>query len=171
MRWTGFRSSASSIYIDYYTGADFERPEYQRLVRRLEQGDVLVVKSIDRLGRNYSEILAQWDRLARSQGVQVVVFDMPLLDTRQTARDLTGTFIADVVLQLLSYVARLSARTSVSVRRRASRRPRRAACASAGRRRHGRRNTPMFGTLWRWASFLMRQQTLGDLSAIGNYER
>ncbi len=165
MRWTGFRSSASSIYIDYYTGADFERPEYQRLVRRLEQGDVLVVKSIDRLGRNYSEILAQWDRLARSQGVQVVVFDMPLLDTRQTARDLTGTFIADVVLQLLSYVARLSARTSVSVRRRASRRPRRAACASAGRRRHGRRNTPMFGTLWRWASFLKDE---GNLSAICN---
>lgn len=107
MRWSGFRSSASSIYIDYYAGADFERPEYQRLVRRLEQGDVLVVKSIDRLGRNYSEILAQWDRLARSQGVQVVVLDMPLLDTRQTARDLTGTFIADVVLQLLSYVAQV----------------------------------------------------------------
>lgn len=66
-----------------------------------------VVKSIDRLGRNYSEILAQWDRLTRAQGVQVVVLDMPLLDTRQTARDLTGTFIADVVLQLLSYVAQV----------------------------------------------------------------
>ena len=102
-----FPLERSSIYIDYYTGADFERPEYQRLVRRLEQGDVLVVKSIDRLGRNYSEILAQWDRLTRSQGVQVVVLDMPLLDTRQTARDLTGTFIADVVLQLLSYVAQV----------------------------------------------------------------
>ncbi|OUN48068.1 resolvase [Collinsella sp. An7] len=102
-----FPLERSSIYIDYYTGADFERPEYQRLVRRLEQGDVLVVKSIDRLGRNYSEILAQWDRLTRSQGVQVVVPDMPLLDTRQTARDLTGTFIADVVLQLLSYVAQV----------------------------------------------------------------
>ena len=89
------------------TKHNFERPEYQRLVRRLEQGDVLVVKSIDRLGRNYSEILAQWDRLTRSQGVQVVVLDMPLLDTRQTARDLTGTFIADVVLQLLSYVAQV----------------------------------------------------------------
>lgn len=102
-----FPLERSSIYIDYYTGADFERPEYQRLVRRLEQGDVLVVKSIDRLSRNYSEILAQWDRLTRSQGVQVVVLDMPLLDTRQTARDLTGTFIADVVLQLLSYVAQV----------------------------------------------------------------
>lgn len=102
-----FPFERSSIYIDYYTGADFERPEYQRLVRRLEQGDVLVVKSIDRLGRNYSEILAQWDRLTRAQGVQVVVLDMPLLDTRQTARDLTGTFIADVVLQLLSYVAQV----------------------------------------------------------------
>lgn len=102
-----FPLERSSIYIDYYTGADFERPEYQRLVRRLEQGDVLVVKSIDRLGRNYSEILAQWDRLTCSQGVQVVVLDMPLLDTRQTARDLTGTFIADVVLQLLSYVAQV----------------------------------------------------------------
>ncbi|MBM6683911.1 recombinase family protein [Collinsella intestinalis] len=102
-----FPLQRSSIYIDYYTGADYERPEYQRLVRRLEQGNVLVVKSIDRLGRNYGEILAQWDRLTRSQGVQVVVLDMPLLDTRQTARDLTGTFIADVVLQLLSYVAQV----------------------------------------------------------------
>ena len=102
-----FPLERSRIFVDHYTGADFERPEYQRLMRRLKCGDVLVVKSIDRLGRNYSEILAQWDRLTRAQGVQVVVLDMPLLDTRQTARDLTGTFIADVVLQLLSYVAQV----------------------------------------------------------------
>lgn len=102
-----FPLERSCIFVDYYSGADFERPQYQALMRQLEQGDILVIKSIDRLGRNYNEILAQWDRLTRAVGVQVVVLDMPLLDTRQTERDLTGTFIADVVLQLLSYVAQV----------------------------------------------------------------
>lgn len=102
-----FPLDRSSIFVDYYTGADFDRPQYRALMGRVRPGDVLVVKSIDRLGRNYTEILEQWDRLTRSYGVQMVVLDMPLLDTRQTAHDLTGMFIADVVLQLLSYVAQV----------------------------------------------------------------
>ena len=92
------------IYLDKQSGKDFNRPAYKRLLRTLRPGDVLAVQSIDRLGRNYEEILEQWRLLAKKKGVAMVVLDMPLLDTRNT-RDLTGTLIADIVLQLLSYVA------------------------------------------------------------------
>lgn len=92
------------IYCDRQSGKDFDRPNYQRLLLRLQAGDVFVVKSIDRLGRNYNEILYQWRLLTKEKQVFIVVLDMPLLDTRST-RDLTGTLIADIVLQLLSYVA------------------------------------------------------------------
>ena len=92
------------IYLDKQSGKDFDRPQYQRLVRKLKAGDTLVVKSIDRLGRNYDEILEQWRVITKEKRVDIVVLDMPLLDTRQ-GRDLTGTLIADIVLQLLSYVA------------------------------------------------------------------
>lgn len=102
-----FPVDRAHIFVDYYSGADFDRPQYRALMERVRTGDVLVVKSIDRLGRNYAEILEQWGQLTREQGVQIVVLDMPLLDTRHTAEDLTGTFIADVVLQLLSYVAQI----------------------------------------------------------------
>ena len=93
-----------NVYTDKQSGKDFNRPQYQRLMRKLRHGDVLVVKSIDRLGRNYNDILEQWRLITKDKGVAVVVLDMPLLDTRQ-GRDLTGTLIADIVLQLLSYVA------------------------------------------------------------------
>lgn len=93
-----------NIYIDKQSGADFIRPKYKALLRKLKQGDVLIVKSIDRLGRNYSEILEQWQMLTKKKGIGIVVLDMPLLDTR-TDKDLIGTLIADIVLQLLSYVA------------------------------------------------------------------
>lgn len=93
------------IYLDKLSGKDFERPQYKRLLRRLRCGDVLVLLSIDRLGRNYSEILEQWRTITKERGADVVVLDMPLLDTRKKDRDLTGTLIADIVLQLLSYVA------------------------------------------------------------------
>ena len=96
--------SARQIILDKQSGKDFERGGYQRLLRRLKRGDTLVVKSIDRLGRNYEEILAQWRIITKEKGAGIVVLDMPLLDTRQD-RDLTGTLIADIVLQLLSYVA------------------------------------------------------------------
>ena len=93
-----------AIYFDRCSGRDFERPQYRRLLRRLRRGDVLVVKSIDRLGRSYGEVMDQWRALTAERGVSMVVLDMPLLDTR-TRQDLTGTLIADIVLQLLSYVA------------------------------------------------------------------
>lgn len=92
------------IFIDKQSGKDFERPEYQRLRRKLKKGDTLFIKSIDRLGRNYNEILQQWQEITKEVGADIVVLDMPLLDTRQR-KDLMGTLIADIVLQLLSYVA------------------------------------------------------------------
>ena len=94
----------SNVILDKQSGKDFERPGYRRLMRRLKAGDTLVIKSIDRLGRNYDEILEQWRLLTKEKQVAIVVLDMPLLDTRQ-GRDLTGVLIADIVLQLLSYVA------------------------------------------------------------------
>lgn len=92
------------IFIDKRSGKDFERPKYQQLIKKLKPDDVLVIKSIDRLGRNYEEILEQWRIITKEKQAAVVVIDMPLLDTRKS-RDLTGTLIADIVLQLLSYVA------------------------------------------------------------------
>ena len=92
------------IYMDKQSGKDFARPQYRKLMRKIKTGDTLVIKSIDRLGRNYDEILVQWRFITKQKQVAIVVLDMPLLDTRQN-RDLTGTLIADIVLQLLSYVA------------------------------------------------------------------
>ena len=102
MREFGVRSN--SIIMDKQSGKDFDRPGYRRLVRRLKAGDTLVIKSIDRLGRNYDEILEQWRLLTKEKLASIVVLDMPLLDTRED-RDLTGILVADIVLQLLSYVA------------------------------------------------------------------
>ncbi len=95
---------ANNIYMDKQSGKDFEREGYRRMMRKLKPGDTLFVKSIDRLGRNYDEILEQWRIITKGKQAAIVVLDMPLLDTRQ-GRDLTGTLIADIVLQLLSYVA------------------------------------------------------------------
>lgn len=92
------------IFMDKQSGKDFTRKGYRRLIRKLKNGDTLVIKSIDRLGRNYEEILEQWRIITKEKQAAIVVLDMPLLDTRQS-RDLTGTLIADIVLQLLSYVA------------------------------------------------------------------
>lgn len=94
-----------NIFMDKLSGKDFNRPQYQKLIRKLRPDDILVIKSIDRLGRNYDEILEQWRRITKEKQANIVVLDMPLLDTRQTGRDLTGTFVADLVLQILSYVA------------------------------------------------------------------
>ena len=99
-----FGITGKQIYMDKQSGKDFERKNYKRLARKLKNGDTLVIKSIDRLGRNYDEILEQWRIITKEKQAAVVVLDMPLLDTRQS-RDLTGTLIADIVLQLLSYVA------------------------------------------------------------------
>ncbi|MBQ4187059.1 MAG: recombinase family protein [Firmicutes bacterium] len=95
---------AENIFIDKQSGKDFERPSYKRMVRRLREGDLLYILSIDRLGRNYEEIQDQWRILTKEKRADIIVLDMPLLDTRQ-GKDLMGTFIADLVLQILSFVA------------------------------------------------------------------
>jgi DNA invertase Pin-like site-specific DNA recombinase len=95
----------SSIFLDKQSGKDFHRKAYQKLLKKLRPGDTLVIKSVDRLGRDYGEILEQWRIITKEKQTAVVVLDIPLLDTRQKERDLTGTFIADLVLQILSYVA------------------------------------------------------------------
>lgn len=94
----------SNIYVDKMSGSDFNRPKYKRLLKIIKKDDVLYIKSIDRLGRNYHEILEQWRYLTRKKGIDIVVIDMPLLDTRK-GKDLMGTLISDLVLQLLSFVA------------------------------------------------------------------
>ena len=92
------------IYIDKKSGKDFNRPEYQKMIASLQKGDILVIHSIDRLGRNYEEIIAEWRKITKEIEADIIVQDMPLLNTTQN-KDLTGTLIADIVLQLLSYVA------------------------------------------------------------------
>ena len=96
--------ASDDIFLDKQSGKDFNRPQYKRLLRSLQAGDLLYIKSIDRLGRNYEEILEQWRILTKEKGVDIVVLDMPLLDTRR-GKDLMGTFLSDIVLQVLSFVA------------------------------------------------------------------
>ena len=93
-----------NIFIDKQSGKDFERPRYKKLIKRLKKDDLLYIKSIDRLGRNYNEIQEQWRILTKEKAVDIVVLDMPLLDTRR-GKDLMGTFLSDIALQVLSFVA------------------------------------------------------------------
>lgn len=94
-----------NIYCDYQSGKDFERPEYKKMLKRIKSGDLLIIKSIDRLGRNYNDILGQWQYITKQLGADILVLDMSLLDTREKEGNLTGTLIADLVLQILAYVA------------------------------------------------------------------
>ena len=94
-----------NIFIDKQSGKDFNRPQYKKLIKRLKNGDVVYIKSIDRLGRNYDEILEQWRVITKEKKADIVVLDMPLLDTSEKQENLTGKFVADLVLQILSYVA------------------------------------------------------------------
>ena len=103
-----------NIFMDKQSGKGFNRPQYKRLLRKLKKDDLLYIKSIDRLGRNYEEILEQWRILTKSKGVDIVVLDMPLLDTRR-GKDLMGTFLSDIVLQVLSFVAE-NERTNIRAR-------------------------------------------------------
>lgn len=103
-----------NIFMDKQSGKDFQRPQYQCLMRKLKKDDLLYIKSIDRLGRNYREILEQWRILTKGKGVDIVVLDMPLLDTRR-GKDLMGTFLSDIVLQVLSFVAE-NERTNIKQR-------------------------------------------------------
>lgn len=95
------------IFADKASGKDFKRPAYKKLISKIKPGDVVVIKSIDRLGRNYEEILNEWRFITKGKQAAIVVLDMPLLDTREMCRGLTGVFIADLVLQVLSYVAQI----------------------------------------------------------------
>ena len=101
---TEFGVPPSAVFVDKVSGKDFDRKNYKRMLKKLKKGDVLVIKSIDRLGRNYKDVIKQWQYITQDKGADIVVLDMKLLDTRQH-KDLLGTFIADMVLQLLSYVA------------------------------------------------------------------
>ena len=103
-----------NIYVDKQSGKDFNRPQYKKMLRKLKKDDLLYIKSIDRLGRNYAEILQQWRILTKEKGVDIVVLDMPLLDTRR-GKDLMGTFLSDIVLQVLSFVAE-NERTNIKQR-------------------------------------------------------
>lgn len=103
LRECGIREK--EIFLDKMSGKDFERPQYMKLLKRLKKGDLLVVKSIDRLGRNYGEILEQWRKITKEIGVDIQVLDMPLLNTNSMHENLTGVFISDLVLQILAYVA------------------------------------------------------------------
>lgn len=99
-----FKIPDKNIFMDKQSGKDFERPQYKKMVEKLKKDDLLYIKSIDRLGRNYEEILEQWRILTKDKGIDIVVLDMPLLDTRR-GKDLMGTFLSDIVLQVLSFVA------------------------------------------------------------------
>ena len=103
-----------NIYVDKQSGKDFNRPQYKKMLRKLKKDDLLYIKSIDRLGRNYEEILQQWRILTKEKGVDIVVLDIPLLDTRR-GKDLMGTFLSDIVLQVLSFVAE-NERTNIKQR-------------------------------------------------------
>ena len=125
-----------NIFMDKQSGKDFRRPQYQRMVKKLKPDDLVYVKSIDRLGRNYEEILEQWRILTREKGVDIAVLDMPLLDTRR-GKDLMGTFLSDIVLQVLSFVAE-NERTSIRQRQAEG-----IAAAKARGVRFGRERIPM----------------------------
>lgn len=100
----GVGIAEKNIFLDKQSGKDFNRPQYQKLLRKVKKDDLLYIKNIDRLGRNYAEILEQWRMLTKEKGVDIVVLDMPLLDTRR-GKDLMGAFLSDIVLQVLSFVA------------------------------------------------------------------
>lgn len=137
----------ADIYMDKQSGKDFERPQYKKMLRKLKRGDLLYIKSIDRLGRNYTEILEQWRILTKEKGVDIVVLDMPLLDTRR-GKDLMGTFLSDIVLQVLSFVAE---NERVNIRQRQAEG---IAAAKARGVRFGRPSTPLpenfHGVYQRW---------------------
>ncbi len=96
-----------ATYVDKASGKDFNRKKYRKLIKRLKEGDELYIKSIDRLGRNYEEIIREWNLITKEKNANIIVLDFPLLDTRTKINDVTGKFIADIVLQILSYVAQI----------------------------------------------------------------
>ena len=110
----GLEIPEKNIFVDKQSGKNFKRPQYRKMLRSIKRDDLLYIKSIDRLGRNYAEILDQWRILTKDKGIDIVVLDMPLLDTRR-GKDLMGTFLSDIVLQVLSFVAE-NERTNIRLR-------------------------------------------------------
>ena len=143
-----------NIFMDKQSGKDFNRPQYKRLVRKLKKDDLLYIKSIDRLGRNYAEILEQWRLLTQTKGIDIVVLDMPLLDTRR-GKDLMGTFLSDIVLQVLSFVAE-NERTNIRQRQAEG-----SAAAKARGVQFGRRPSPKPAEFPEWKERWSR----GEVSA------
>ena len=150
-----FPVSESLIFVDKQSGKDFNRPQYQVLLKKLREGDVLVVKSIDRLGRNYEEILQQWRLLTMKRKIEMVVLDMLLLDTRSRGKDLTGVFVADLVVQILSYVAEVE-RENIHQRQREG-----IAAAKARGVHFGRRKTPVPHDF----PYVLKRYKMGEISS------
>lgn len=117
MAMEGIGLNKKQMIIDYQTGKDFNRQNYRKLVKKLKRGDEMYIKSIDRLGRNYDEILAEWRYLTTVKQINIIVLDFPLLDTRHKVNGITGKFLADLVLQVLSYVAQVE-RENINQRQR-----------------------------------------------------
>lgn len=159
---------AENIYMDKQSGKNFDRPQYKRLLRKLKKDDLLYVKSIDRLGRNYEEILEQWRILTKVKGIDIVILDMPLLDTRR-GKDLMGTFLSDVVLQVLSFVAE-NERSNIRQRQAEG-----IAAAKARGVRFGRPCSPLpenFGTIhedWRNKKLTLREAATACDMPIGTF--
>ena len=160
--------SEKNIFVDRQSGKDFERPSYKRMVRRMKRDDLLYIKSIDRLGRNYEEILEQWRILTKEKGIDIVVLDMPLLDTRR-GKDLMGTFLSDIVLQVLSFVAE-NERTNIRQRQAEG-----IAAAKAKGVKFGRQALPYpenFGSIhrdWRKKKITLRQAAEACAMPVGTF--
>lgn len=160
--------SEKNIFVDRQSGKDFERPSYKRMVRRMKRDDLLYIKSIDRLGRNYEEILEQWRILTKEKGIDIVVLDMPLLDTRR-GKDLMGTFLSDIVLQVLSFVAE-NERTNIRQRQAEG-----IAAAKAKGVKFGRPALPYpenFGSIhrdWRKKKITLRQAAEACAMPVGTF--
>lgn len=160
--------SEKNIFVDRQSGKDFERPSYKRMVKRMKRDDLLYIKSIDRLGRNYEEILEQWRILTKEKGIDIVVLDMPLLDTRR-GKDLMGTFLSDIVLQVLSFVAE-NERTNIRQRQAEG-----IAAAKAKGVKFGRPALPCpenFGSIhrdWRKKKITLRQAAEACAMPVGTF--
>jgi DNA invertase Pin-like site-specific DNA recombinase len=157
-----------NIFVDKQSGKDFDRPQYQRMVRRFRPDDLLYIKSIDRLGRSYTEILEQWRVLTKEKRIDIVVLDMPLLDTRR-GKDLVGTFLSDIVLQVLSFVAE-NERSNIRQRQAEG-----IAAAKARGVRFGRPPLPLpenFGQIhkdWRGKKMTLRQAARACAMPVGTF--
>ncbi len=154
--------SQKNIFIEKQSGKDFNRPVYAKMIKKIKSGDLLVIKSIDRLGRNYQEIQGQWQFLTKKKGIDICVLDMPLLNTRTERDDLTSIFIADMVLQILSYVAETE-RAAIKQRQAEG-----IAVAKAKGMKFGRREIPIPDNFiqvrdeWKNGKYNSREQVLND---------